>query len=71
MAFVVPNNSKFLSNAFALELLISLLTNTPVPFNLAASSVLFPPGAAHKSSTLSPSSIGSTLAGVIALGSCK
>lgn len=37
MELPIPNNSRFLSNAFALELLISLETNTPLPFNLAAS----------------------------------
>ena len=34
-----------------------------------ASSVLFPPGAAHTSKTLSPGSTGSTAAGAMALGS--
>ena len=69
--FPAPNISRFLRSAFARELLISLENRTPVPANFAASSVLLPPGAAHKSRTRSPGLIGSHAAGDIALGSCK
>ena len=64
-----PNTSTFLRSALARELLISLVISSPVLFNLAASSVDLPPGAAHISNTTSPSSIGRTFAGVMALGS--
>ena len=67
--FPIPNNSRFLSNPLALELLISLAISTPSPFNFAPNSVAFPPGAAHTSRTRSPGSTGIRLAGVIALGS--
>ncbi len=66
---VIPNNSTFLRRALALELLISLATKTPSPSSLAPSSVLFPPGAAQRSNTLSPGFTGRKLAGVMALGS--
>ena len=64
-----PNTSTFLRSALARELLISLVIRSHVLFNFAASSVDLPPGAAHISNTTSPSSIGRTFAGVMALGS--
>jgi len=62
-AFLIPNTPKFLSNAFALVADISFDTSTPFPFNLAASSVLLPPGAAQRSNTLSPGFTARILAG--------
>ena len=67
----IPQSSRFLSSAFALELLMSLEIRTPFPASLTPSSVLFPPGAPHKSRTRSPGSTGRSMAGVMALGSCR
>ena len=67
----IPNSSRFFNSALALELLISLDTRSPSPRSLAPSSVLLPPGAAHRSSTLSPGQTGRTAAGAMALGSCR
>ena len=64
-----PNSSRFFSRALALELLMSLAKRRPVPLSFAPSSVLFPPGAAHRSRTRSPGSTGSRAAGAMALGS--
>ena len=69
--FDAPVSSRFLSKAKALEAEISFAYNKPVFESFPASSVAFPPGAAHKSRTLSPFSIGSLFAGSIADGSCK
>ena len=52
--FPIPASSRFLRSAFARELLISLAQRRPFPSSLAPSSVAFPPGAAHRSSTRSP-----------------
>ena len=65
----IPDTSTFLSSALVLELLMSLVIRSHVPLSFAARYVEILPGAAHISNTTSPSSIGSTLAGVIALGS--
>ena len=65
-----PDTSTFLRSALVRELLISLVIRSPSPASFDASSVDLPPGAAHISNTISPGSTGSTLAGVMALGSC-
>ena len=52
--FSIPHSSRFRIRALALELLISLATSSPRPFRRLPSSVAFPPGAAHRSRTLSP-----------------
>ena len=67
--FGMPDTSTFLRSALALELLISLVISSPFWLSFAPSSVDLPPGAAHISNTTSPGSTGSTLAGVMALGS--
>ena len=68
-AFFIPNSSTFFTNALALDALMSLLTSSPSPFSFAPSSVVFPPGAAHKSRTLSPGLTSSKAAGSMAEGS--
>ena len=69
--FSLPNSSRLRSSALARALLMSLATRRPVPFRRAFSSVALPPGAAQRSSTRSPGSIGRRDAGVMALGSCR
>ena len=71
MALVMPLISTFFKSAFARPALMSLEMSSPVPPSLAASWVVFPPGAAQISSTKSPSSMGIMAPGVMALGSCK
>ena len=68
-AFLIPILSIFSDNIFALAGWISLLISSPSPFNAAASCVLFPPGAAHKSSTRSFGFTSKYSAGAMALGS--
>ena len=57
--------------ALALEVLISLARRNPVSFKAAPRAVAFPPGAAQRSRTKSPGSMGSLEAGVMALGSWR
>ena len=71
IALRIPASSTFFRSVFALPALMSFATRSPVPPSLAPSCVVFPPGAAQRSSTLSPSPIGSVAAGLMALGSCK
>ena len=68
-ALPIPNSSIFLRSAFALVALMSLLIRTPSPLRSAPICVLLPPGAAHRSSTLSPGFVPRSDAGVIAEGS--
>ena len=70
MTLRTPDSSKLYIKAFTLSWLISFATSKPSEFNLTPNLVLFPPGAAHKSSTLSPGLTSSICAGYIALGSC-
>ena len=58
ISFLIPNISILRINAFVLDILTSLDTKSPSPFNFAPSSVDFPPGAPHRSSTRSPGSTG-------------
>ena len=67
--FFIPKSSRFLRRALALEVLISLARRNPVSFKAAPRAVAFPPGAAQRSRTKSPGSMGSLEAGVMALGS--
>ena len=69
--FFAPNLSRFSPKAFILVGFISFDTNSPLLFNFDNIYVDFPPGAAHKSSTLSPSSIFNFGTTLIAEGSCK
>ena len=68
--FVQPHMVRFFKSAFARLALTSFATRSPRPSRREASSVAFPPGAAHRSSTRSPGCTGSLDAGSIALGSC-
>ncbi len=69
-AFFTPILSIFSDKIRALSGIISLATRIPSPFSISAICVLLPPGAAHKSSTLSPGSASRYIAGDIAEGSC-
>ena len=71
MEFLIPKTSIFFCNALSLDALISFDTRSPLVPRCVASSVDLPPGAAHKSRTLSSGSIGSVAAGRQALGSCR
>ena len=70
-AFATPIRSRLRLNTCARLITGSLQTSTPPPAMNAASWVLFPPGAAHKSSTRSPGRGRRREAGAMALGSCK
>ena len=69
--FEIPNSSMFRSSARTLEGEISFATKSPLPQRRSPSCVAFPPGAAHRSSTLSPGMTGRISAGAMALGSCR
>ena len=66
----IPLTSIFFCKAFTLEAEKSFVTSKPSPCKYEAACVDFPPGAAQRSSTLSPGFIPATLAGVMAEGSC-
>ncbi len=70
MVLKAPATCRFFTSAAVLETLISLAISSPLPLSFDAIATDLPPGAAHKSSTLSPLPIGSMEAGSIALGSC-
>ena len=68
-AFFTPIRSRFRESTWARLGTGALHTNSPSPASMAANWVLFPPGAAHKSSTLSPGWGCRADAGIMALGS--
>ena len=70
-AFLRPKSSTFFKSAFVLDALMSFVTRMPFPLSAAPTWVLFPPGAAHTSSTLSPSLTSAAAPVDMALGSCK
>ena len=67
--FVAPHLSRFSLKSFALLFEISLATKSPISSSKLANAVDLPPGAAHKSSTLSPGFTLRETAGYIADGS--
>ena len=67
--FVAPHLSRFSLKSFALLFEISFTTKRPLLSSELANAVDFPPGAAHKSSTLSPGFTLRETAGYIADGS--
>ena len=69
--FGMPNSSRLRRRALAREVLMSFATKSPWPRSAAPAAVAFPPGAAQRSRTLSPGSIGIREAGVMALGSWR
>ena len=66
----IPLTSIFFCNALTLDAEKSFDTKSPSPTRYEAACVDFPPGAAQRSSTLSPGTIPAAIAGVIAEGSC-
>ena len=66
--FGMPKSSRLRRRALAREVLISFATRSPCPC-AAPAAVALPPGAAQRSRTLSPGSMGMREAGVMALGS--
>lgn len=69
--FGMPNSSRLRRRALAREVLMSLATRRPSPLRAAPAAVALPPGAAQRSRTLSPGSMGMRDAGVMALGSWR
>ena len=65
----MPQRSIFSRSAFTRVAEISLATKRPSPFNCSPNAVIFPPGAAHRSSTRSPGRTPLIAAGNIAAGS--
>ena len=68
-ALRTPIRSRFADRTFALSGWISFATRIPSPCRQAASFVLFPPGAAHRSRTRSPGCTPQSMAGAMALAS--
>ena len=70
IAFLIPIRSIFCDKIRLLCVLISFDTKSPLSPKYVASCVLFPPGAAHRSSTLIPGFGAKSAAADMALGSC-
>ena len=69
MALVMPMRSTLPASTCALFLTYSLAISSPCPSMAKAIWVVFPPGAAQASSTVSPRLASNTAAGSMALGS--
>ena len=70
-AFATPIRSRLFFNTSARAGTYSLATSSPAPFMAAASWLVLPPGAAHRSSTRIPGSAPSRGAADEAEGSCE